>query len=192
MRRSHEYAATDAGVRLGMAASRTMRVAQELYEGIDLGGGEGSVGLITLHAHGIASTWPKKPKTRPRALIVEQYGPEFIPPEPNGLSIPGQEPPGGSRGHPGRPLAGAPPPCLRDKLTREQNRLYGLIWQRFVASQMAAAIYDTMTIDVLAGPSPVQEGPYLFRARGSRVRFPRVPGRSIRGRGGARQRLAGQ
>jgi DNA topoisomerase-1 len=61
---------------------------------------------------------------------------------------------------------------LRDKLSRDQYRLYELIWQRFVASQMAAAIYDTMTVDVEAGPPAAAERPYLFRARGSKVRFP--------------------
>ena len=64
------------------------------------------------------------------------------------------------------------PAALQGKLTPEQFRLYELIWQRFMASQMAAAVYDTLTVDVEAGQPAAAERPYLFRASGSSVRFP--------------------
>ena len=59
------------------------------------------------------------------------------------------------------------PAALRSRLSAEQFRLYELIWQRFVASQMTAAIYDTLTVDVAAGKPTEAERPYLFRASGS-------------------------
>jgi DNA topoisomerase I len=63
------------------------------------------------------------------------------------------------------------PAALREVLTRDELRLYTLIWQRFVASQMAAAILDQTSVDILAGPDG-QQKPYLFRATGSVVKFP--------------------
>ena len=71
-----------------------------------------------------------------------------------------------------RPPCGGRRPSLHGKLSPDQYRLYELIWQRFVASQMAAAVYDTLTVEVEAGQPAGAERPYLFRASGSSVRFP--------------------
>jgi DNA topoisomerase I len=160
----------DAAVRLGMAATRTMRVAQELYEGIDIGDGEGPVGLITYMRTDSVNV-AQEAQVEARAWLVEQYGADYLPPEPNvykSRSKNAQEAHEAIRPTSSRRL----PASLRDRLSREQHRLYELIWQRFIASQMAAAIYDTMTVDVEAGPADLPVRPYLFRARGSRVRFP--------------------
>jgi DNA topoisomerase-1 len=159
----------DAGQRLGMTAQRTMRTAQELYEGIDIGEG-GAVGLITYMRTDSVNV-AQEAQVEARALVAETYGPEYVPPEPNTYRTRSKN---AQEAHEAiRPTSSRrSPQALRDKLTRDQYRLYELIWQRFVASQMAAAIYDTMTVDVQAGRPAAAERPYLFRASGSRVRFP--------------------
>jgi DNA topoisomerase I len=160
----------DAAVKLGMAAARTMRVAQELYEGIDVGDGEGPIGLITYMRTDSVNV-AQEAQAEARALIAEQYGPDYLPSEPNvykSRAKNAQEAHEAVRPTSSRRL----PVALRERLSRDQYRLYELIWQRFIASQMAAAIYDTMTVDVEAGPAGLPSRPYLFRARGSRVRFP--------------------
>jgi DNA topoisomerase-1 len=160
----------DASVRLGMPAARTMRVAQDLYEGVNTGDGEGPVGLITYMRTDSVNV-AQEAQAEARALIVERHGPDYLPPEPNiykSRTKNAQEAHEAIRPTSCRRL----PASLRDRLTRDQFRLYELIWQRFLASQMAAAIYDTMTVDIEAGPDGSPSRPYLFRARGSRVRFP--------------------
>jgi DNA topoisomerase-1 len=159
----------DAAQRLGLPAARTMRLAQELYEGIDIGHGE-PVGLITYmrtDSVNIAS----EAQAEARALIAESYGPEYVPAMPNtyrSRAKNAQEAHEAIRPTSARRL----PHMLKDKLSRDQLRVYELIWQRFVASQMTPAIYDTMTIEVEAGAVDKIPKPYLFRATGSRVRFP--------------------
>jgi DNA topoisomerase-1 len=165
----------DASTRLGMAASRTMRIAQDLYEGIDIGEGGGPVGLITYMRTDSVNV-ATEAQDEARALIAEQFGPDYVPAEPNVYKSRAKN---AQEAHEAiRPTSvGRVPAALRDKLSPDQFRLYELIWRRFVASQMAAAIYDTLTVDVEAGrPSDnglgASERPYLFRASGSTVRFP--------------------
>jgi DNA topoisomerase I len=159
----------DASTRLGMAASRTMRLAQDLYEGIDIGEGGGPVGLIT-YMRTDSVNISSEAQAEAKALILEQFGPEYIPAEPNVFKSRAKN---AQEAHEAiRPTsARRSPAALRDKLSPDQFRLYELIWRRFVASQMAAAIYDTLTVDVEAGRSPAEK-PYLFRASGSTLRFP--------------------
>ncbi len=158
----------DASNRLGMAASRTMRIAQDLYEGIDIGEG-GAVGLITYMRTDSVNV-STEAQAEAKALITEQFGPEYVPAEPNVFKSRAKN---AQEAHEAiRPTSvRRNPAALRDKLSPEQLRLYELIWRRFVASQMAAAIYDTLTVDVEAGKRG-GEKPYLFRASGSTVRFP--------------------
>ncbi|MGC8781196.1 MAG: type I DNA topoisomerase [Anaerolineae bacterium] len=159
----------DAGQKLGMTAQRTMRIAQELYEGIDIGEG-GAVGLITYMRTDSVNV-AAEAQAEARALIAETFGPEFVPPEPNIYRTRSKN---AQEAHEAiRPTSSRrTPQMLRDKLSRDQYRLYELIWQRFIASQMAAALYDTVTVDVAAGQPGTAERPYLFRASGSSVRFP--------------------
>jgi DNA topoisomerase-1 len=159
----------DAAQRLGMAAARTMRVAQELYEGIDTGDGEGPVGLITYMRTDSVNV-AQEAQAEARALIAAKYGSDYLPSEPNVYRSRAKN---AQEAHEAiRPTSSHRlPATLRERLSRDQYRLYELIWQRFVASQMAAAIYDTMTVEVEAGSSSLSERPYLFRARGSKVRF---------------------
>jgi DNA topoisomerase I len=160
----------DASAKLGMAAARTMRVAQDLYEGIDIGEGGGPVGLITYMRTDSVNV-AQEAQAEARSLIAEQFGPEYLPPEPNVYKARAKN---AQEAHEAiRPTSvRRQPSALRDKLSPEQYRLYDLIWRRFMASQMAAAIYDTITVDVDAGKPGTAERPYLFRASGSTVRFP--------------------
>jgi len=159
----------DAAQKLGMTAARTMRVAQDLYEGIDIGEG-GAVGLITYMRTDSVNV-AQEAQIEARALIAEQFGPEYVPPEPNTYKSRAKN---AQEAHEAiRPTsARRVPAMLRGKLTAEQFRLYELIWQRFIASQMTAALYDTLTVDVEAGKPAEMPRPYLFRASGSSVRFP--------------------
>ncbi len=159
----------DAAAKLGMTAARTMRVAQDLYEGVDVGEG-GAVGLITYMRTDSVNV-AAEAQAEARGLIAEMFGPEYLPAEPNVYKSRAKN---AQEAHEAiRPTSvRRTPAMLRDKLTPEQFRLYELIWRRFMASQMAAAIYDTLTVDVAAGPDAAAEPPYLLRASGSTVRFP--------------------
>jgi DNA topoisomerase-1 len=159
----------DAGQKLGMTAARTMRVAQDLYEGIDVGEG-GAVGLITYMRTDSVNV-AQEAQAEARALITEQFGPDYIPGEPNVYRARAKN---AQEAHEAvRPTSvRRTPAALAGKLSPEQQRLYEIIWQRFVASQMAAAVYDTLTVDVEAGQPAVRDRPYLFRVSGSSVRFP--------------------
>ncbi len=158
----------EASRRLGFTAQKTMRVAQQLYEGIPIGE-EGQVGLITymrtdsVHVADVA-------QKEARAFIAQEFGGEYLPPKPPKYKTRTK---GAQEAHEAiRPTSVfRTPERLKPYLTPEQYKLYELIWRRFLASQMAPAIYDTLTVDISAGPA---EGPrpYLFRASGSQVRFP--------------------
>ena len=159
----------DAGQKLGMTAARTMRVAQDLYEGIDVGEG-GAVGLIT-YMRTDSVTVAQEAQFEARVLVAEQFGPEYVPAEPNVFKTRAKN---AQEAHEAiRPTSvRRTPSALQGKLSPEQFRLYELIWQRFMASQMAAAVYDTLTVDIEAGQPAAAERPYLFRVSGSSVRFP--------------------
>jgi DNA topoisomerase-1 len=160
----------EASRRLGFGARKTMRIAQQLYEGIELDG-EGTVGLIT-YMRTDSTNVSKLAQSEVRDFIAERYGRELLPPEPPVYKTRSKS---AQEAH----EAIRPTSVLRESqkikpyLSRDQFRLYTLIWQRFVASQMAHAIYDTMSVTVGAGPEPVEAGqwPYLLRASGSRLRF---------------------
>ncbi len=159
----------DAAAKLGMTAARTMRVAQDLYEGVDVGEG-GAVGLITYMRTDSVNV-ASEAQAEARSVIAELFGPEYLPPEPPVYKARAKN---AQEAHEAiRPTSvRRTPAMLRDRLTPEQFRLYELIWRRFMASQMAAAVYDTLTVDVTAGPAGQLEPSYLFRASGSTVRFP--------------------
>lgn len=159
----------EASRRLGFTAKRTMAVAQALYEGISLGDKEGPVGLITymrtdsVHVAEVA-------QREARQFIQQTFGESYLPPHPPVYKTKVR---GAQEAHEAiRPTSVfRTPEKVRPYLTRDQFRLYELIWKRFVASQMAPAELDTLTVDIHAGPLPEQM-PYLFRVSGSSVRFP--------------------
>jgi DNA topoisomerase-1 len=157
----------EASRKLSYTAKRTMAVAQALYEGKEIGGGE-RVGLITymrtdsLHVASAA-------QAEARQWIVDHYGEGYAPPKPPFY----RSPKSAQEAHEAIRPTGVcrDPGSLRPFLTREELQLYTLIWKRFLASQMAPAILDQTVVDVAAG-RPAVEKPYLFRATGSVVKFP--------------------
>jgi len=168
----------EASHRLGFTARRTMRFAQQLYEGIDLG--DGPVGLITYMRTDSVNVAEQAQKEA-REFILEEYGEEFVPAEPPRYKTRTKR---AEEAHEAiRPTSVLrTPKSLKPYLNRNQYRLYQLIWRRFVASQMAPAVYDTISVEILAGLSPStspplggkeggKERPYLFRASGSSLRF---------------------
>jgi DNA topoisomerase-1 len=160
----------EASRRLGYAPSRTMRIAQQLYEGVDVGEG-GSVGLIT-YMRTDSLTVSKEAQAQARAYIGQRFGKEYMPDSPPLYRTKSKS---AQEAHEAiRPTSVARlPERLKGHLKGEQQKLYQLIWERFVASQMAPALYDTVTADVWAGEAKVkaEERPYLFRAAGSTLRF---------------------
>jgi DNA topoisomerase-1 len=158
----------EASRRLGFTAKRTMAIAQGLYEGVELGE-EGMVGLITYMRTDSVNV-AEVAQAEARAYISERYGPELLPPKPPVYKTRTKS---AQEAHEAiRPTSvRREPEQIKKYLSRDQYRLYDLIWKRFVASQMKAAVYDTVSVDIEAGP-PVGERPYLFRAPGSRVKFP--------------------
>ncbi len=169
----------EASRRLGFTAKRTMAVAQQLYEGVDLGKGEGPVGLIT-YMRTDSTNVAEQAQQEARDYVGKRYGASFLPPQPPQYKTRAK---GAQEAHEAiRPTSVMrEPEAIRAYLTRDQFRLYTLIWQRFLASQMAAAVYDTVSVDVLAGRRTDDgrrttdgkgEYPYLFRAAGSTLKFP--------------------
>jgi DNA topoisomerase-1 len=147
-----------------------MRLAQQLYEGVDLGE-EGSVGLITYMRTDSVNV-SKQAQGEAREYIKANFGRDFVPasrPVYKTKSKTAQE------AHEAiRPTSvGRAPERVKKYLKRDQYRLYRLIWQRFVASQMAPALYDTVRVDVMAGEPAVtlKKRVYQFRASGSTLRF---------------------
>jgi DNA topoisomerase-1 len=150
----------DASRRLGFQARRTMKVAQELYEGIELAG-TGAVGLIT-YMRTDSLRISAEAADEAAAFIRVRYSEEYLPPSRRVYRSRG----GAQDAHEAiRPtMPSLTPEQARSSLTADQYKLYKLIWERFIASQMANALLDTMSVDIAAGD-------YLFKASGYSVRF---------------------
>jgi DNA topoisomerase-1 len=158
----------EASRRMRFTAKRTMAVAQALYEGKDIGDGE-RVGLITYMRTDSVQV-AEAAQAEARQFILERYGKQYLPAQPPQYKSRAKIT---QEAHEAiRPTSVLREPAdLKPYLSRDELRLYTLIWQRFVASQMAPAILDVTTVDILAGP-PGGEKPYLFRVTGSVVKFP--------------------
>ncbi|MZQ81601.1 type I DNA topoisomerase [Paenibacillus sp. 5J-6] len=151
----------EAARKLNFRASKTMSVAQQLYEGIDLGK-EGTVGLITYMRTDSTRISPVA-QEEAREFIQTKYGAAFYPETPRVYTKKNANTQDAHEGI--RPTSVLrEPEQLKEFLSRDQYRLYKLVWDRFVASQMASAILDTMTIDLTAGET-------VFRANGSKMKF---------------------
>ena len=157
----------EASRRLGFSAKRTMAVAQQLYEGLSVGGSQ--VGLIT-YMRTDSTHVAESALAETRAFIGEKYGPALVPAAPRVFR---KKAKGAQEAHEAiRPTsAHREPASLKSALNRDQLRLYTLVWQRMVASQMADAVYDQTTIDIEAQPKDGGDR-YLFRASRSVLRFP--------------------
>lgn len=146
--------------------SRTMKIAQKLYEGVDLG--DGPTGLIT-YMRTDSFNIAQDALRSCRELIVRQYGQEYLPEKPNFFKSRGAA----QEAHEAiRPTeVSRTPESLAHKLTPEELKLYSLIWQRFVASQMAPARIEQKTVEIeTVGTGEIPD--FLFRATASQVAFP--------------------
>jgi DNA topoisomerase-1 len=158
----------EASRKLRLTARRTMALAQALYEGKDIGGGE-RVGLITYMRTDSVQV-AETAQAEARELIRKRFGQDYLPPRPPQYKTQAKR---AQEAHEAiRPTSVLRDPAdLKIYLSRDELRLYRLIWQRFVASQMAPAIIDQTSVDVAAGKEG-GEKPYLFRATGSVIKFP--------------------
>lgn len=151
----------DISRRLGFSSSKTMSVAQKLYEGIQIGN-QGVIGLITYmrtDSLNIAAVAQKEALN----FIGTNYGKQFVPVKPRFYKTKSK---GAQEAHEAiRPTSvKRTPEMVKQYLTTDEYKLYNAIWNRFVASQMADAVYDTVTIDIKAND-------YIFRATGSTLKF---------------------
>jgi len=151
----------EAARKLNFTPRRTMSIAQQLYEGLDIGE-QGSVGLIT-YMRTDAVRVANEALQEVRRLIEQNYGKPFVPAKPNYYKSKSQA----QDAHEAiRPTdAWRTPDSVKPYLNRDQFRLYRLIWERFVASQMESAVIDSVSADI-------QVGDYTFRATGSSIKFP--------------------
>ncbi len=171
----------EASRKLGFNAKRTMAIAQQLYEGIAVGN-EGSVGLITYmrtDSTNVAASAQKEAW----AYVKEKFGETFLPKTPRFYA---KKVAGAQEAHEAvRPTSVfREPRAVKEFLDADQFKLYDLIWKRFVASQMASAVFDTTAVDIAANrrttddgrpisPSSVLGHPsdFVFRANGSVIKF---------------------
>jgi len=147
--------------RLGFTVRRTMQIAQRLYEGKEVAG-RGTVGLITYMRTDSTRT-SDDALSALREYIAGAYGRDYLPESPRFFKSRA----GAQEAHEAiRPtMMDLPPAEVAGALTSEELKLYRLIWERFVASQMNPALYDVVTADIAAGPA-------VYRASGSTVKFP--------------------
>ncbi|MED3573428.1 type I DNA topoisomerase [Cytobacillus praedii] len=150
----------EAARKLNFRAKKTMMLAQQLYEGIDLGK-EGTVGLIT-YMRTDSTRVSEIAQAEASQFIKQSYGTEFLSTEKKKEKKKSNTQDAHEAIRPTSILK--EPNSLKEYLSRDQLRLYRLIWERFVASQMSAAIMDTMSVDL-------KNEDVFFRATGSKVKF---------------------
>ncbi len=158
----------EASRKLRFTAKRTMLIAQQLYEGVELGP-EGQVGLIT-YMRTDSTAVSDLAKAEAREYITRRFGADFVPPTPRYTQ---KKAKGAQEAHEAiRPTSVFREPAqLKQYLTPEQYKLYDLIWKRFVASQMESAALEQTSVDILVDQT--SDGRvYLLRATGSVIQFP--------------------
>lgn len=152
----------DAAKKMSFGSKRTMRLAQDLYEGIDIGA-EGAVGLIT-YMRTDSTRVASSAADQARDYLKMMYGQQYLPDAPR-LYVDGKAKNAQDAHECVRPTDPTRrPEHIRKYLKEDQYRLYELVWQRFMASQMSPAVFDTTTVDF-------DLGRFLFRATGSVVKF---------------------
>ena len=153
----------DASRRLRFGAARTMVVAQQLYEGIDVGAGEGPEGLITYMRTDSVNV-AKVAQTEAATFIRTAYGADHLPAKPRVYRTKAKSAQEASGGV-GTPQVVENPGAVRSFMGHDRVRVYEVVWRGFRASQMADAVYDTVTADIEA------KG-YVFRGAGHTLKFP--------------------
>ena len=151
----------EASRRLGMTPRRAMSIAQQLYEGVDIDV-EGTVGLIT-YMRTDSLRISDEAKREAKNYITGHYGADYYPDAPNRYKSKSSAQDAHEAIRPTSVFI--TPDKIKNDVTNDQFRLYRLIWSRFIASQMAAAIYDSVSVDVISAG-------YVFRASHSAVKFP--------------------
>ncbi|MCL2399389.1 MAG: type I DNA topoisomerase [Defluviitaleaceae bacterium] len=153
---------------LNYATSKVMMVAQQLYEGVDIKG-EGTVGLVT-YIRTDSMRIADEAFTAVRDYIIANHGDSYAATEKSKHKSKGKSQDAHEAIRPTEVTR--TPDKIKDSLTKEQFKLYKLIWERFVASQMTPALYDTLTIKIAAGSqSDGTDTPVIFRATGSVLKF---------------------
>ncbi|MFB3894838.1 MAG: type I DNA topoisomerase [bacterium] len=147
--------------KLSFPTSKTMMVAQKLYEGLELGN-EGNIGLIT-YMRTDSTRIANEAQQQARDYIISKYGQRYVPESPRKYAAKGKI----QDAHEAiRPTSiDRDPDSIKAYLSPEQYKLYKLIWERFVASQMSAAIYEVTSVDIKAKQ-------YTFRTNGMIMKFP--------------------
>ena len=150
----------EASRKLGFTGQRTMRIAQQLYEGVDIAG-VGTVGLIT-YMRTDSLRISEEARAAANRYITNTYGEKYLPKSPRYFKTKS----GAQDAHEAiRPTSvNLTPASVSGSLTPEQNKLYKLIWERFIASLMASCVQDTVAVSITADN-------YLFKASGYTVRF---------------------
>ena len=150
----------EASRRLGFQARRTMKAAQELYEGVEVGD-MGAVGLIT-YMRTDSLRISDEAAQQAAGFIEQRYGKNYLPPKRRVYKSRNNAQDAHEAIRPTMPEMA--PDQVKDSLTGDQYKLYKLVWERFIASQMATALLDTVSVDIRAGE-------YLFKASGYTVKF---------------------
>lgn len=151
----------DASNKLGFRAAKTMKAAQELYEGREIKG-IGAVGLITyMRTDSLRVSVEAQMQTK--NYIKDKFGKEYIPEEYNVYKSKSSAQDAHEAIRPTMPSLS--PDDIKDSLTSDQYKIYKLIWTRFIASQMTPALYNTMSVDIKAGDK------YIFKSSGRDLKF---------------------
>ncbi|MGD6849743.1 type I DNA topoisomerase [Rossellomorea aquimaris] len=151
----------EAARKLNFRAKKTMMLAQQLYEGIEMGK-EGTVGFIT-YMRTDSTRISEVAQKEANEYIVNKYGNDFVKQSERKEKKQQKSQDAHEAVRPTSTLRD--PASVKEFLSRDQYRLYKLIWERFVASEMSPAIMDTMSVDIV-------NGSVMFRATGSKVKFP--------------------
>lgn len=151
----------EASRKYGFGTSKTMMIAQQLYEGLEVNG-HGTIGLIT-YMRTDSTRIATEAQEEAKKIIVKEYGKDFYPDTPNVYKSKKSSQDAHEAIRPS--YISIKPDEIKSSVTPEQYKLYKLIWERFMASQMTPAIYKTMTVDIAAND-------YLFKATGSQIKFP--------------------
>lgn len=150
----------EAARKLGFTTKKTMIVAQQLYEGVEIKG-SGAVGLVTyIRTDSVRISTDAQQEAR--NLIQQKYGQKYITEEPRVFKNKSASQDAHEAIRPSH--MDMDPDSIKPSLSNEQYKLYKLIWERFLASQMSSALYDTLNVDITAGE-------YLFKSSGSKVKF---------------------
>jgi len=146
--------------KLGFPTKKTMTIAQQLYEGIEVKG-HGAMGLVT-YIRTDSTRISDEAQQEARKYIADKYGEKYLPEKARTFKNKNASQDAHEAIRP--TYTEMDPESLKSSLTKDQYKLYKLIWSRFVASQMASAVYDTVAVDILAGD-------LLFKANGSKIKF---------------------